>query len=460
MKFLKIFLCLTTCVLCLNANAQWTLENCIDYAIKNNIYIKQMEIAQKAAKTDLNSAQMAFLPNVNGSVGQNWNFGRTQIESNYENRTQSTTSFSVGSSMPIFAGGRLINAVGKAKLDLQMSVFNLQKAKDDISLQVTSLFFEVLFQKELFQIAIEQFKTTKQQVSITEILTRNGKVPNSQLFDIQAQAAKDTLSIVQANNNLKLALLDLAQALELQNFEDFDIVSPFSPAVISSDSEFFTTAGSKSGVEQQISPFGRNDILLQTPQEIYNQSLTTKPEVKSAEIGVKSAEKSLKIAKSYYFPTISLSAGVGTNYFYQYNNLQNSTFKDQINKYLAEYIGLNLSIPIFNRLSVINQEKQAKFKTENQKLVLENTKKQLFKEIQTAYLNAVSANEKQNAAEQAVTAAQEAFRYAKERYENSKSSVFEFSQSQNRLSQAQAEEAQAKYDYLFKIKVLEFYKGQ
>ncbi|MDR2510911.1 MAG: TolC family protein [Bacteroidales bacterium] len=423
------FLCLT-----LNANAQWTLDNCIKYAIEHNISIKQMEISQRAAKTDLTSAQMAFLPDLNAGAGQNWNFGRTQLSSGlYENQTQSNTSFSISSSMPIFTGGRLINSAGKAKLDLQMSVFNLQKAKNDISLQVTSLFFEVLFQKELLKIAKEQFLTTKQQVSITTILTRSGKVPQSQLFDIQSQIANDTLSVVQANNNLKLALLDLTQMLELQNIEDFDIISP--------------------NIETE-------NYLLQTPQEIYKQALTSKAEIKSAEISLKSAEKSLKIANASYFPTLSLSAGVSTSYFYLYNNAQNSIFKDQINANLGEYIGLNLSIPIFNRFSVVNQSKQAKFNIENQKLVLENAKKQLFKEIQTAYLNALSANEKQNAAIQAVTAAQEAFRYNRERYKNGKLSVFEFSQSQFRLSQAQAEEAQAKFDYMFKIKVIEFYKGK
>ena len=225
-------------------------------------------------------------------------------------------------------------------------------------------------------------------------------------------------------------MLSLAQSLELQDVENFDIVSP--------------------NIEMK-------DYFLQTSQNIYNQAVSNKPEIKSQEFSVKSAEKSLKIAKSAYFPTINLNAGVSTNYFFLYNNLQNKAFNRQFNENLSENVSLSLSIPIFNRLSVINQEKQAKFNIENQRLVLENAKKQLFKEIQTAYLNAVTANEKQNTATQAVTAAQEAFRYAQERYNNGKSSVFELTQSQNRLSQAKAEEAQAKYDYIFKIKVLEFY---
>ncbi|MDR1544150.1 MAG: TolC family protein [Prevotellaceae bacterium] len=450
--FILCFLCIFGKILAQN----WTLENCIEYAIAHNISVKQMEISQRAAKTELNSAKMAFLPDLNASAGQNWNFGRTQTQSGlYENQTQSNTSFSVGSQMPIFTGGRMINSVAKAKLDLQAAALNLEKAKDDISLQVTSLFLQVLFQKEILKIANEQFSTTKQQAAQTEILARNGKVPESQLFDIQAQEANDTLSVVQANSNLKLALLDLAQSLELQDFENFDI-----------DAGDFSHIGAEENAESaeiETSRILRRNLcelcVKETPQNIYNQALANRAEVKSAEIDVKSAEKSLKIAQSAYYPTISLSAGIGTNYFYLYQNQGlNKPFSEQMNTNLGEYVGLSLNIPIFNRLSVLNQEKQAKYNIENQKLALENTKKQLFKEIQTAYLNAVSANEKQNAAAKAVASAQEAFRYAKERYESGKSSVFEFSQAQSRLAQAQADEAQAKFDYIFKIKVLEFYR--
>jgi outer membrane protein len=412
-------------------NAQWTLENCIKYAVEHNISVQQMEILQRTAKTELNSAKMAFLPDLNAGAGQNWNFGRTQTQSGlYENKTQSNTSFSVSSSMPIFTGFRLVNSAAKAKLNLQASALNLEKAKNDVELQVTSLFMQVLFQKEILKIANEQFLTTKQQAEKTEILVQNGKISNSQLLDIQAQAASDTLSIVQTDGDLRLALLDLAQSLELQDITNFDIISP--------------------NIETE-------NYILPTPQNIYTQALANKPEIKSAEIGVKTAQKSLKIAQSSYFPTINLSAGVSTNYFFLYNNLQNTTFKEQLNANLGEYIALNLNIPVFNRLSVVNQEKQAKFNIENQKLIFENAKKQLFKEIQTAYLNAVSANEKRNAATAAVAAAQEAFWHAKERYENGKLSFFEFSQAQTRLSEAQIKEIQAKYEYVFRTKILKFY---
>jgi outer membrane protein len=421
----------------MNVNAQtaWTLDDCIKYAVEHNFSIKQREIRLKAEEVDLTSAKTAFLPDLNASAGQNWNFGRTQTSSGlYENQTQSNTSFSVGSSMPIFTGFRLTHSLSKAKLDLQATIYDMQKAKDDIKLQVISLFLQVLFQKEILKIAENQFISTKQQVEKTKVLVQNGKVPQSQLFDIKSQMASDTLSIVQAVGNQKLALLDLAQSLELQEIENFDI---------------------------DYQKIDAENNLLQNSQCIYNQAINSKSEIKSAETSLKSAEKSLSIAKSHYYPTISLSAGIGTNYFYLYNaSLPNTAFANQLKNNLGEYIGLSFNIPIFNRLSVINGEKQAKFNIENQKLVLENAKKQLFKEIQTAYLNAVLANEKQNAANQAVNAAQEAFRYTKERYENGKSSVFEFSQALAKLSQTQSEKIQAKFDYIFKIKVLEFYENK
>jgi len=406
-----------------------------------------MELSHKAAASNLDASKMAFLPNLNASGGQNWNFGRTQGQSGlYENQTQSNTSLSVGTSVPLFQGGYLLNSVSKSKLDLQAAFLNIEKAKNDISLQVTSLFFQVLFQKEILKIAQEQFHTTQQQVAATAILVESGKVSQSQWFDISSQAAKDTLDVVQASGNLKLSLLDLAQALELQDIEDFDIESP----------EIHASANDGENANSTIRSFESLRL-----SDIYNQAVGAMPEVKSQELSVKSAEKSLKIAQSAYYPSISLSAGIGTNYFYLYNNnLQNLTFKKQMNLNLGKYIGLNLNIPIFNRLSVLNQTNQAKFNIENQKLILENTKKQLYKDIQTAYINANLAQEKQSAATQAVRAAQEAFRYATERYASGKLSVFEYSQSQAQLSQAQSEEAQAKYDYMLKIKILEFYTQQ
>ena len=403
------------------AEAQWTLEQCIEFATRNNLYIKQMELRQKVAKTDLNAACTALLPNINAGIGQNWNLGRTQTQSGlYENQTQSNTNLSVSSSMTIFTGGRLINSIGKAKLDLQISKANLQKAKND-----------VLLRKELLKIAEEQFRATLYQEKITKTLADNGKIPQSQIFDISAKKAKDTLAIVQADNNIKLALLELILTVEPTDIDGFDIVDITPPNAETIDENYREP--------------------LPVPQQIYEQALNNKPEIKSATIGVASAQKSLKIAKADYLPTVSLQAGIGTNYFYLYGNPQNTLFKDQIGGNLGRYVSITVNIPVFNRLSVVYRTRQAKINIDNQRLILDNTRKQLFKDIHTAYINATMANERRRAAIRAVSAAQEAFRYATKRYVSGKLSVTE-------LTQAQAEEARARYDSLLKTRILKIYE--
>ena len=408
------------------AQAHWTLDSCVRYAIANSITVKQMEVSHKMASVDLLSARASLLPNLDAGVRQNWSFGRTQTQSGlYENRTQSNTGFSVSSSMILFAGGRRINTIAKAKLDLQASLLNIEKAKNDIELQVTSLFLQVLFQKEILRIAQEQFFSTRQQVQKTQLMVESGKVSANRLSDIRSKMASDT-------GNLRLALLDLAQSIEIQDIDSFDIVAP----------------------ESLDSHYTKYPEL-----PVYKDVSADMPQIKAAEINVESARKSLRIAQADYLPTISLNAGLSSNYFYLYQlpNV-NRAFEEQLKNNLGQYIGLSLNIPIFDRLSVVGRERQAKLNIENLKLTLEKSRKKLQKEIQTAYINATVAYEKRNSAHKAVLSADEAFRNTRELYENGKLSVFDFAQSQTNLSQARANEVQAKYDYVFKMKVLEFYR--
>ncbi len=418
--------------------SQWTLEECISYAVSNNISIKQMELSHNRAEVNLHASKMALFPDISAGIGQTWNYGRTQTQSGlYQNQTQSNTRISLSSSLPLFTGGRLIHTIGKSKLDLQVSFYKLQKAKNDLALNVTSLFFEVLFQKELFKIAKERFATTSHQTALTELLTVNGKVPRRQLLDMMAQKANDTLSLVEASNSLTLALLDLAQALEITDAENFDIISL-------SELDEASIADS-------------DDIVFLSYRDIYERAVKNRPEIHSVEFELQSSEQSLKIAQSSYLPTISLQAGIGTNYFYLHNNAANLIFREQLKNNLSRYIGLNLNLPIFDRLSTFNSCRQAKLNIKHQQLALEHTRKQLFKEIQTAYLHLVASIEKRRTSRQLIVLAEEAFVYATEQYNSGKSSVFDFAQAQSQLVRAQSEEAKARYDYLFKMKVMEFY---
>ena len=419
----------------LNAQKRWTLEQCIAYAVENNISVKQKEISRQTAETDLKMTRNSRLPNLNANIEQNYNFGNTAIG---QNQRQSKTDFNINSSVSIFSGFRAAHQIAKNKLDLQAATLNLEQAKEDLSIHITQLFLQVLLNKELQKINDEQFKLIKTQIERTKTLIDAGRIPQSQLFDIQSQAANDRVLLIQAENDTKLALLELAQNLEIQEFSDFDIVVSAGDTLLSA-----------------------NQKNLFSVNTVYENALKTKPAVKSQEILLLSAEKTLKTVQAEYYPTLSLNAGLSTNYFYLYNTtIQNLSFSDQIKNNIGEYISLNLSISVFNRFSTKNNVKKARQNIENQQLILENAKKQLYKEIQTAFLNALLSDEKLKYAHEAVKSTTEAFKYAQERYYAGKSSVFELNEARTRLVRSQTEETQAKFDYIFRLKILDFYNGK
>jgi outer membrane protein len=401
---------------------------------------------------------MSRLPNLNAGVGQSWNFGRSNSTPSgmYENQTNSNTSLSVSSNTPIFTGFRISNEIEKNKWDLEAAIQNMEKAKEDLALNVAYLFLQVLFNKEILKVNEEQLSLSQSQIERTEQLVEVGRVPASQLFDIKAQVARDEVSVVQARNNLHLSLLELAQSLELERNASFDVEAPELGDVL-----------------------GNNIQSILPPAHIYDNAIGFKPQVKEQELRTESAKRSLKIAQSGYMPTLSLNMGYNNGYFYNYtmegreyetynpadpdnpiiSTWRNRPFSNQIRNNAGQSVSLSLNIPIFNRFAVRNQVRNARLNIDNQQLILENVKKTLYKEIQTAYLNATAAQEKYRASHKSVEASQESFRYAEERYQIGKSSVFEFNEARTRLIQSQSEQIQAKYDFIFRSKILDFYNG-
>ena len=431
---------------------KWTLEECIQYAVTHNLDIKKMALQKENAEVELNTAKMSRLPNLNAGAGQRWNFGRTNNTPSgiYENQTISNTNVYVASSTPLFSGFKIRNEIEQNKLQLETVTQNLEKTKEDLSLNVAALFLQVLFNKEMLKVNEEQLALSQSQVNKTEILVEVGKVPQSQLFDIKAQVAKDEVRVIEAQNALQLSLLDLMQSLELERAVAFDIAIPETRDVI----------------DENMSSISRLE-------DTYGFAVTTKPQIKAQELSVQSAEKALKVAKAYYYPSLFLELGYGNSYYYNYsmegrnieNDLaglytwRNTSFANQIKNNGGEYIGLNLNIPIFNRFAVKNRVQIARLGIQDQQLTLENTKKRLFKEIQTAYSNAIAAQAKYSSSLKAVEASRESFKYAQERYEIGKSTVFEFNEVQTRLIQSLSEQIRAKYDYIFCAKILDFYNG-
>ncbi len=421
---------------------QWTLEECIQYAIENNIELKQRELQEDLKDIAANTSKYSWLPNLNASIGQDFSFGRVQTEDGLlTSRSGANTSFGVQLSMPVFDGFKIPNDIAAKKLDLQAATAALEKAKEDLAINVTSYYMQVLYNKEIFNIAELQLELTTEQVSRTEALVEAGKVPLSQLYDIKAQQAKDEVTLTEARNNVEITMLDLKQALELERSgNSFDI---FVPQI-------------DDAVERHM-----GSIL--PPENIYNKAVEIKPQVKEQEYLLESQKRLLKVAQADYYPRLNLNASYGSGYYYYYSGMpegmQNPSFSKQFNNNQREVIGLSLSIPIFNRFQIRNNVRSARVNIINRELLVENSKKVLYKEIQQAYYNAVASQDKYLSSEKAVTASKEAFKYAEERYAAGKSNVFEFNESKTKYAQSLAELAQSKYDYIFRTKILDFYNG-
>ncbi|OAV72727.1 Outer membrane protein tolC precursor [Bacteroidales bacterium Barb6] len=418
---------------------QWTLEECIRYAIEHNITLKQGEQTEEARRTDLNTSRHSWLPDLNAGVSQNFDFGRSPSKTGViVDQNSANSSFSLQLNMPLFDGFRTANDIAARRLDLLAATENLNKAKEDLAVGVASYYLQVLYNKELLGIAELQASLTAEQVKKTEALVQAGKVPLSQLYDMKAQLARDEVSLVEARNNVSLALLDLAQSLELERSGDFDIPVPVVPDVV----EAYMAS-------------------IVPPDHIYDQAVTFKPQIKEQEYLLQSQQKTLKIAQSGYYPKLNLNASYSNGY-YSYsgeNAASNTPFGDQLRQNERKTIGLSLSIPIFNRFQVRNSVRSARINIRNRELMMENTKKALYKEIQQAYYSATASQESYIASGKSVAAGKEAFTYAEERYGNGKSTVFEYGEAKTKYARSLAEQTQAKYNFIFRAKILDFYKG-
>jgi outer membrane protein len=423
-----------------NAPKQWTLEECIRYAIANNITLKQWEQNEESIKIELNTSKNSWLPNLSVNSNQNFGFGRSQSrEGTIEDKNSAGTSLSIQTGMPLFDGFRIPNNIAAGKLNLKAATEALNKAKEDLAIGVASYYLQALYCKEVFKIAELQVNLTKEQVANTEAMVEVGRVALSQLYDIKAQLATDEVTLTDAGNRVSLAMLDLIQALELERLgDDFDIVQP--------------------EIDDDLTDY-MHSIL--PPDLIYDNAVLFKPQIKEQEYLLDRQKKLLNVARSYYYPQLNLNASYGNGY-YQYfgsNDIVKIPFSEQFKQNAQRNIGVSLSIPIFNRFSYRNNVRQAKVGVINQDLKMENSKKTLYKEIQQAYFNATAEQAKYIASEKSVTASKEALMYAEERYTAGKSTVFEYNESKTKYATSLSQQAQAKYNFIFRAKILDFYNG-
>ena len=416
---------------------QWSLRECSDYAVAHNIGIKQQENQCRQQELNLSTARNARLPDLSGSVGQNFSFGRgLTAENTYSNTNTSSTSFSLGTSIPLFTGFQIPNQIKLNQLNLEATTADLEKAKNDIRMQVAQAYVQILYDMEIADVAHRQIEIDSVQVERLQAFVKNGKAAEAELSQQKATLANSRLTATQADNNTRLAILSLTQLLELPTPDDFAIVRP--------DVSEISRLSSLSGL---------------TPDMIYAEALGIKPEILSQQLRLKGSEHNIKIAQAANYPTLSLSGGLGTNY-YTTSGFPSDAFGTQLKNNFSQYVGLNLNVPIFNRFQTRNNIRNARIEQENQQLQLDNTKKTLYKEIQQVYYNALNAQSKEASSEEAVQSSKDAFRLMQAKYENGKATITEFNEAKNNYLKSESDLVQARYENLYQQALIEFYRGK
>lgn len=417
----------------IQAQEAWSLQKCIEYAIEHNLSIKQQEASRNQSEVELNTAQWSRLPNLNGNVGQSFNFGRAlQADNTYGNRNTASTNFSLGTNIPLFTGLQIPNSIALAKLNLKAATEDLKKAKEDISIQVASYYLQALFNEELSKVAQNQVKLSQEQLDRKVAFFKNGKASEAEVYEAKSRLAQDEMSAVQADNNYRLALLDLSQLLELPTPEGFTIAEP---------------------------PTVEMNVQLSLPDEVYSQAMTNKPSIKAAQYRLEGAEKSIRIAQSGYYPQLSFGAGLSTNY-YNMSGIETASFSSQWHQNFNKYLQFSLSIPLFNRFATRNRVKSARIQKNALQWRLEESKKTLYKEIQQAYYNALAAEAKYRSSQSASEASEASFKLMSEKYANGKATATEYNEVRTLWMKALSDHIQARYDYIFRSKILDFYKGE
>ncbi len=412
------------------AQKQYTLPECIDIALANNRNIKQQEINRQQRELAYSQARTDLLPSINASVGQSFVFGRSiGIDNVYENSNSSQFNLGVGADITIFDGLRMKHNIDSRKAEMYASEADLEIIQDDIVMSVSTAFLQVLLNKELLRISENQLESTNADYQRKRSLVESGKLAEGELSEVEAQMAREELNRVQAENNLKIALLDLAQIMELDSFKSFDIVAPSAESLI-------------------------NELTLIPSESLYQSALVNRPQIRSMQHRLESSEKEILMARAQYYPSLSFGANMGTGY-YNMNGRINDPFSNQLRNNMSNSIGFNLRIPIFNKYQIKNSVSSARLTIANTQLELDKTKLELRKQIEQAYYNTVASASRWEAAKKSVAASNEAYRFTEEKHNNGRANSYELFLAKNNQTQALSEEAQAKYEYAFRLKILE-----
>ena len=412
----------------------WTLAECIAHAQQNNTQVQQRQLQVERSDIELSTARYSRLPDLNASIGGDASFGRALTSDNtYRNNNQTSGSLNVSASMPLFQGMRINHQIKAGKLDLAAAIEDLERIREDVAINVMTLYLQVLYSKEMVGVAERQLELSTQQALRSRELAAAGKQPESAVYESEALAANDRMTLTQSRNDLQLALLDLSQALNRESAAGFDIVEPVLDSV----------------ALETLHHLGN-------PDAVYAYAAENRPHIRAEKLRLESSEHAVDVARSALYPTLSLSGGYGTGVY----SADDSKFWAQMRHNSREYVGLSLGIPIFNRRATRNNIRTARIAVRSQQLAVTEAERALRKEIEQAWYNADASYAKYRSAEAAAASARIAFAYEERKAEAGRSTVFDFNDAKTRMEKAEADAVQAKYEFVFRSKILDFYRGK
>ncbi len=407
----------------------WSLEQCVDYALKHNISIKQSDRRIEDGELALTEAKDGFLPTLDAGASQSFNFGRgLTAENTYANRNTSSTSWNVGFNLPLFQGMKEYKRVKVAKLSLQQYLLESGSARDNVALNVMSQYLQVLYCKEVVRSSRSQAELSAYQVERQKALIEAGKVAEATLYDLESVAAQDRLQVVAADNELQTAIVNLTNLLQLPTAEGFDVKSLEEP-----------------------------DPGLSTAADVYSQAYGINNSLLGARQAVKVADENISMAKTGYLPTLSFNGGLGSSY-YTVSGIQSENFGNQMRHNFSTYLGFSLRIPIFDGFTTRNSIRRSRMQKLDAELALEQRETDLKKEIELAYYQAKGARERYLTSEETLELTRKAFDSTRERFDLGRATQADYEQAKNNLFKTEVTRIQARFEYLLRAKVLKFYQ--
>ena len=436
MKRALLITLLVTTVLGLQAQKVWTLDECINYALEHNLDLQKSQLARQQAEYQYKMSQNAWLPTLNANAGEYLGFGQSPSYTGiYVSDNSSSASFGANLSLPLFQGLNLYNTAKAYALNLQATEMDRKAAQLNLKLNVIGFYMQVLYGKEQVEIARRQVELSNEQLEKTQQLFENGRIAEADVYESQAQLATDQANLTQAETDLALSLLTLMQALEIEDGEDFEV----------SDPEAF---------------FAGENQELDTPQNTITQALLNQPSMEAARLRLQKSHYDLKATKSAWYPSLDFYAGYSNGlYHYFSDNYPNTPANEQLKRNSRAQLGVSLNIPIFNGMKTKYRVKMTELSIDEQQLNLENVEKSLRKEIRQAYGNAKAAKQKMEAMKNSLDASRVAYEYAKAGFEMGKKTLLELNESKTRLHKAESDLLQARYEYLYRIKIIELYRN-